>query len=340
MRKPRPKIIDVAKAAGVSPATVSNALSANRPVDAATRDRVKAAAERLGYTPDLRAQRLRTGQANTIAILSSMPFAVAAGPSRLGFLMEVAAVAAATALENGLALVLVPPAEFTRVPIENLDINGAIVLEPLENDPEIARLRERGLPVVTIGRQPADKHELPFVDLQSAYTARLMLEHLHAQSARRVALVIGQQRRNSYQETEREYQAFARTHRMPARILRIDETGGEAAGREACRRLLSEHPQIDALCIPVDAFASGAVLAAADLGLRIPDDLALVTRYDGHRARESTPKLTAVDLHLPAIAAAAVNLLLGHLQGNAGGRSVSGPLPELIPRESSVRRRD
>ncbi|WP_205837838.1 LacI family DNA-binding transcriptional regulator, partial [Lactobacillus crispatus] len=42
MQNPRPKIIDVAKAAGVSPATVSNALSANRHVDAATRERVKA----------------------------------------------------------------------------------------------------------------------------------------------------------------------------------------------------------------------------------------------------------------------------------------------------------
>jgi len=69
MVKSRPKIVDVARAAGVSPATVSNALTENRHVDPLTRERVKAAAKRLGYTPDLRAQRLRTGRANTIAIL-------------------------------------------------------------------------------------------------------------------------------------------------------------------------------------------------------------------------------------------------------------------------------
>ena len=336
MSKVRPKIVDVARAAGVSPATVSNALTENRHVDAETRERVKAAARRLGYTPDLRAQRLRTGQANTIAILSSMPFAVAAGPSRLGFLMEVAAVAASVALENGLALVLVPPSEFTRVPIESLDINGAIVIEPLQDEPEVARLRARGLTVVAIGRQLADTHDLPYVDLQSALTARLMLQHLRAQSARRIALVIGAQRRNSYEETEREYRALAKTHRMPVRLLRIDETGGEAAGREACRQLLTKHPEVDALCVPVDAFASGAVQASRDLGRRIPDDLKLVTRYDGHRARESTPKLTAVNLHLADIAAAAVDLLLAHLKGDANRRSLSGPPPELIPRESSA----
>ena len=147
MLKRRIRIVDVAKAARVSPATVSNVLNESRHVDTKTRERVEAAVARLGYTPDIRAQRLRTGQVATIAILSSMPFAVAAGPSRLGFLMEVAAVAAATAMEKGVALVLVPPAEFKRAPIERLDVNGVLVIEPLENDPEvgaIARARIAG----------------------------------------------------------------------------------------------------------------------------------------------------------------------------------------------------
>ena len=58
----RPRIIDVARAAKVSPATVSNVLNESRHVDPQTRARVAAAVARLGYTPDLRAQRLRTGQ--------------------------------------------------------------------------------------------------------------------------------------------------------------------------------------------------------------------------------------------------------------------------------------
>lgn len=337
MVKSRPKIVDVAKAAGVSPATVSNALTENRHVDPLTRERVKAAAKRLGYTPDLRAQRLRTGRANTIAILSSMPFAVSAGPSRLGFLMEIAAIAAGTALENGLALVLVPPSEARRLPIEHLDINGAIVVEPLENDAEVSQLRQRGIPVVTIGRQFNDKDDIPYVDLRSAETTRLMLTHLAERSARHIALVIGKQKRNSYQEAEREYEAFAAARGMAPRIVRVDESLGEAGGGAACARLLTKHPQIDALCVPVDAFASGAIRTAADLGLRIPRDLMLVTRHDGHRARESTPKLTAINLHLDRIAAAAVELLLERLGGNSSRRFIQAPPPELIIRESSDR---
>jgi DNA-binding LacI/PurR family transcriptional regulator len=332
----RPRIIDVAKAAKVSPATVSNVLNESRHVEPQTRARVAAAVARLGYTPDLRAQRLRTGQTTTIAILSSMPFAIAAGPSRLGFLMEVAAVAAAVAMEKGLALVLIPPSEFKRTPIERLDVNGVLVLEPLENDPEVSRLRARGIPVVTIGRQPDEAGDLPYVDLHSAYTARLLLDHLWARGGRDIALVLGQQKRNSYRETEKEYGAFARRRKMPSRILRLDETKGEASARAACRDLLRNDGKIDALCVPVDAFATGAVQAAADLGRNIPRDLKIATRYDGLRARESRPQLTAVNLHLPEIAAIAVNLLLHHINGKLGGHQQYGPLPELIQRESSA----
>jgi DNA-binding LacI/PurR family transcriptional regulator len=337
MLKPRVKIVDVARAAKVSPATVSNVLNESARVDAATRARVTAAVKRLGYSPDLRARRLRTGEVTTIAIVSSMPFAVASGPSRLGFLMEVAAAAAAVALEKGVALVLVPPAEFTRAPLENLDVNGVLVVEPLEDDPEVQRLRARGLSVVTIGRQPKDGFDLPSVDLHSAFTAKLLLGHLWEQGARRIALVQGAQRRNSYRETEREYSAFVRRHKMPNRLLRLDETEGESGARLACRRLLEENPDIDALCVLVDAFASGAVAAAGDLGRGIPGDLKIVTRYDGLRARESRPQITAVNLHLAEVAAVAVSLLLDELSGKAGLRHRAGPLPDLVPRESSGR---
>lgn len=333
----RATIIDVAEAAGVSPATVSNALNGRRHVDAKTRDAVKKAARHLGYTPNLRAQRLRTGQADTIALLSSMPFAVAAGPSRLGFLMEVAAVAAASAIENGLALVLVPPLEKARPVLDRLGIDGALVLEPTAEDAGVAHLRDRGVPVVTIGRQARTDDAPPYVDLRSAATAQLLLDHLKDQGSRRVVLLIGAQARNSYQETEYAYWAFAQAHGMAPLVRRLDERGGEESGDLETQHLLTEHPDIDAICAPVDAFAVGAVRAAQKLGRRVPEDVAVVTRYDGLRARNCTPPLTAVDLHLEEIASLAVGLMLEQIEGRPP-RSCLGPLPRLLARESSLRR--
>ncbi|HEX9461248.1 MAG TPA: LacI family DNA-binding transcriptional regulator [Alphaproteobacteria bacterium] len=331
----RPTIVDVARVAKVSVATVSNALNGHRRVDVRTRERVKAAALKLGYTPNLRARRLRTGRADTIAIFSSMPFAVAAGPSRLGFLMEIAAAAAASALESGIALVLVPPLEKGRAPFKDLQIDGALVIEPTADDPDVAILRGRGIPVVSIGRQ-ARATDLPFVDIQSSLTCRLLLDHLYGQSARRIALLIGAQARNSYLEAQRTYLQFVAEKKMPPLISRIDETGGESMAHEQTRHLLREHRKIDAICAPVDVFAVGACKAATELGLKIPETLKLATRYDGVRARECRPSLTAVNLHLDELAVLGVRLLLEQINGVGGGRSVMGPRPALVIRESSV----
>ena len=93
-----PTIADVARAASVSRTTISHALNGLGKVDLRTRERVKRLAAELGYRPDLRAQRLCRGQARAIALASSIPFAVAGGPSRLDFSMEVAAAVAERAL--------------------------------------------------------------------------------------------------------------------------------------------------------------------------------------------------------------------------------------------------
>jgi DNA-binding LacI/PurR family transcriptional regulator len=263
-----------------------------------------------------------------------MPFAVAAGPSRLGFLMEIAAAAASAALENGMALILVPPMERGRAPFADLQMDGAIVVEPAADDPDVAALRQRGIPVVSIGRQVGAR-DLAFVDLQSDFTARQLLDHLHDEGARRIALIVGAQRRNSYLEAERAYRRFAASSGMKPTVIKIDEGEGEALARDMVLALLTRDSGIDGLCVPVDVFAVGAAKAAQMLGRRIPEDLKIATRYDGIRARECSPPLTAVTLHLDQLAALAVGLLLDQIDGRGARGLIAGPRPELIIRTSS-----
>jgi len=332
-------IKDVAREAGVSPTTVSHALNARGQVDAETRLRVEKAALKLGYRPNRHAQRLRTGEAHMIVLLSSMPFAVAGGPSRLGFMMEIAAVAAAAALDRHLALVLAPPMESGKMPLESLEVDGALVIEPSAGDANLNHLRRRGLPVVAIGR-PYGQHEIvPHVDINSRATTELLLEHLHAQGARRIAMVLGSAQRNSYVQARAAYEAFTTAHAAPLLLATADEVQGESGGQAAAADLLAAHPDIDAFCVPVDAFAVGAVKAIRAAGRRIPDDVMVVTRYDGVRARTCEPPLTAVDLHLDQVAHQAIDLLFDHLRGDTTQRAVSGPMAQLVPRQSSARRK-
>ena len=331
-------ISDVARAAGVSATTVSHALNGRGQVDAGTRLRVEQAALALRYRPNPHAQRLRTREAHMIVLLSSMPFAVAAGPSRLGFLMEIAAVAAVAALTHGLALVLAPPMETGALPLDALDVDGAVIVEPAFQDPAIEHMIRRGLKVVSIGRQPQVSHPVPYVDIRSAETAWLLLDHLRAQGAQQIALLIGAERRNSYIETEKAFRSFAAQVGQTPIIARIEETAGEKGGHEAALRLLQQHPTIDGLCVPVDAFAVGALKALMDAGRRVPQDVLVATRYDGMRARTSDPPLTAINLHLDNVAHEAVGLLLDQLRGAEACHVVEAPPPDLIIRASSTRR--
>lgn len=328
----KPTIADLARAAGVSVTTVSHAFSGRRHVEPETRKRIEALAREIGYRPNHRAQRLRTGRAGSIALVSSMPFAVAAGPSRLGFLMEIAAAAAVTAFSRGISLCLVPPLG-PRDSLDALEVDGAIVVEPERDDPVLDFFSDRGVDVVSIGRAPG-RDDLPFVDLQSGATAQLLLDHLFSEGGR-VGLITGQQRRNSYIEMEAAYAAHTARTGSPPLAIRIDEQGGEQAAAAAAESLLRADPALSALCVPVDAFATGVLDAARATGRKVPQDLRLATRYDGMRAKLATPALTAVDLHLDQVAAAAVDLLIARLEQAEPAPHVISP-PALVLRTSSA----
>lgn len=335
-QRKRPTIVDVAQAAGVSAATVSNAINNRRYVEARTKLRIDAAAARLGYTPNVHARRLRSTGIGTIGLFSSMPFAISGQASRLGFLMEIAATAAVSALEGGFALLLVPSMANGLPRFEELAIDGAIVVEPSADDPYVAQLRKRGIPLVTIGRQLAAPPGIASIDIRSAETARLLLDHLRAMSARRIALMIGASQRTSYVETEEVYAEVCAAHGMEPIVARIDEGGGEEAAYEATIAIMQRHPELDGILASVDTFASGALRALDHLGVAVPGGVRLATRYDGHRARESTPPLTAVDLHLDEIAARAVQLLLERLRsGRTTAQTVLARPPTLIARPST-----
>ena len=333
-RARRATVKDVARLAGVSPGTVSNALSGARAVDSETRRRVEAAVAELGYVPNLAARQFRTGLSNTIAVMTSMPSAVSAGSSKLGFLMEIAASAAISALEHNATLVLVPPVSDPEAALRNVVMDGAILIEPAQDDPFLDLLTRRGVPVVVVGQPP--REGLPWIDMHYRKTAALLIGHLLGQGARCMPLIIGASARASYAEAEAAYLERMATEGLPPHVLRIPETAGEEGARQAMHDLIRQLPQLDAVFVPVDAFATGVMRALREAGRSVPQDVRVATRYDGLRAREERPALTATNLHLDAVAGLAIARLMDLVAGHAAPLRVEGPMPVLVPRGSSV----
>jgi DNA-binding LacI/PurR family transcriptional regulator len=332
--KKRATVVDVARLAGVSPGTVSNAINGKRRVDQDTRARIDAAIQELGYRPNMAARGMRTGRANTIALFSSMATAVSAGPSKLGFMMEIAASAALTALTRNVALVLVPPIADPETALRSVPLDGALLVEPARDDPFLPLLAARGIPTVAIGA--AYDPVSAYVDLNYEATADLLIGHLLGQGARNFPLLIGTSARRYYQVIETRYWQMAEQIGMTPVVLRVNETGGEAAAETALADYLAKGQDIDGLLVPVDALATGAMAALHRARRLVPGDVRVVTRYDGVRAQAATPPLTAIDLHLDDVARRATETLLDLIEGRPVPPIIPSPAPELRARASSL----
>lgn len=326
-------MMTVATRAGVSVATVSNTINNTRHVDADTRARVESAIRELDYLPSARGRLLRTGRTNSVAIFSSMPPEIAAGASKLGFSMEIAASAAVSAMEFNIALVLAAPTADPSSILRTIDIDGAIVVEPPADDPYLAILQKHDIPLICIGEPP--NTNLPFVELHYTASAHLLVDHMAAMGATCFPLIVGDSERRSYAAMVQTYQEFASQRGFEPIIRRVAESTGEDGAAKAVGALLDSHPSIDGLLVPVDAFASGALSAVERRGRKVPDDILLATRYDGIRARQS--QLTAVNLHLEQVAGMAVQRLAATITGAELNTPPTPPKPTLVQRRSSCR---
>ena len=146
-------IKEVAAAAGVSITTVSHALNGKGRLPDETRVRVREVAEALGYRPSATARSLAGGRtgilALTVARVEAMPFSL----TDFDYFAQLMNGAGTAALEQGYALVLAPSAGEPDL-LDRVPLDGAIVVDPVRGDPTLAHLRERGVPVVTTGREP------------------------------------------------------------------------------------------------------------------------------------------------------------------------------------------
>jgi DNA-binding LacI/PurR family transcriptional regulator len=115
----------------------------------------------------------------------------------------------------------------------------------------------------------------------------------------------------------------------------VDEDLAEIGGEQACEKLLKKHPDLNGLFVPLGTFAVGARRALAHLNYSVPDQIKLVSRFDGIRARECEPPLTVVDLQLDQVGQKAVDLLLDTIAGKSKA-AVLGPKPRLVIRGSSI----
>lgn len=315
---------DVADRAGVSMKTVSNVVRGYEHVSPAMRARVQAAVDELGYRPHRTGRSLATGRSRMLGL--------AFPDLRRPYFAELAHVFARVAEDRGYRLLLAETggtADGERAVLDEQEagtLDGLVVHPQSLTATELDALR-RDVPVVFLGEDPqppgADQ-----VAIDNVAAATDATRHLLAAGRRRIGFLgheVGPLSRTSALRLEGHARALRDAGLEPDPALLVPRGEGDARGAEqALDAALAAGLRVDALLCRDDLAAVGALRALRRHGLDVPGDVAVVG-WDAIELGASTaPSLTSVAPDTRALAAAALDLLLERLDGEARpGRHVT-----------------
>jgi LacI family repressor for deo operon, udp, cdd, tsx, nupC, and nupG len=313
----RPKIKDIASQAGVSPATVSRALSASGLVAEPTLSRIREIAREMNYRPNVSARSLRTRRSNAVL----MVVRDVGNP----FYLEILKGVEARAREAGYSVLMGNTENNPEREAEYFDMlrdghaDGMILMTgklPERDDMEPAMLA--ALPVV-VALEIIENSGLPHVMIDNVAAAREAVRHLISLGHRRIAHICGPlpeilsvHRRQGYREAMAEAGLPVPEGYEPIGDYTLD------SGQVLCRKLFSHEPKPTALFIANDEMAFGAVNELRRLGLRVPEDVSVVGFDDIFLSHAFHPPLTTVSQPRAEIGQRAMELLLGILNGESG----------------------
>lgn len=353
-------LLDVARAAGVSKSTVSDALQGSGRVAEATRDRVRAVAEDLGYRPNSAARRLR--RSSTGAIGLHLPQTA----TRLDYYMNLAFGAVARAQEEGFDVVLLAPEGAAGGPVASR-VDGLLVIDPEVDDTAVPGLLDAGVPVVT-GERYLGPTAAPTgaVICDNAASLTALLDHVTERGARRPA-VLAPAGTSAWATALRATAAsWGQEHGVDVALRTVPFAATPTEAEETTLALLRTDPAVDAVICAPDGAAPGVLRAAATLDRKVGSaaldrtvgsaasgrtgeepgapgtgahprtPLLVASCVDGTATRSAEPPVTAVDLRPAAYGRACAELLCDILAGRTAPDTVRRHAWALETRASSA----
>jgi DNA-binding LacI/PurR family transcriptional regulator len=327
----------VAARAGVSIKTVSNVVNGSDRVATQTRQRVQAAIDELSFVPNATARSLRSGRSGIVAL--ALPELDAP------YFSELAQHVVEAAGERGWTVLV--DATGGQAQQERLAASGirpqlvdGLIFSPLALRAGDLPDPGSGPPTVLLGERVTDA-AVDLVTVDNHAVAAAAVEHLAGLGRRRIAAMGVQSTQTGVTarlRLEGYRQGLARAGLPWDAGLAVEAARWHRAeGAAAARALLAAVRDVDAVICFNDLLALGVLRALADLGVRVPDDVAVVGVDDVEDGRYSSPSLTTVALDKAQIARTAVELLAARLDGARDGPPrVVVAVHRLVVRESTA----
>lgn len=322
----------IAKLAGVSRSTVSRVINDHPNVRPEVRERVWQVIRQVGYQPHAAARSLVTNRTQIIGLI--IPQAVTTIFTDPFFPLLIRGIAAEcnTRHYHLMLSLFSDPTEqeslYQRV-LRGGYLDGVIVASTMLDDPLIPRLLQDQVSFVSVGRHPDER--VHYVDVDNVNGAQMATEHLLRLGHRRIATVTGPLGMMAGRDRLEGYRQALEARGVPVdKALMVEGDFTEEGGRAAMRRLLDHNPT--AVFVASDTMAVGAMKAVKEAGLRLPDDIAMVSFDDLPVASIVEPPLTTVRQPIERLGSTAVDILINLIEH--GGESTQ---KVILPTELVVR---
>ncbi len=330
----RVTMADVAREAGVSLMTVSRVVNEKGEVSPATRQCVLEVIEQLGYRPSAIARGLATQRTGSLGLV--MPDV--ANP----FFSDVAHGAEHVAYAEGYNIFLCntdedPQRELSVLQsLEEKQVDGVVLCSSRLDDSELEAALAHHPAAVLVNRRLEGGGVVGSVLIDDEAGGRLATQHLLQAGHRAVGFLAGPLASRSSRQRAKGYRAALAAADLPHHPDWTRHCSPVVeSGRETARHLLTTYPELTAFFCYNDLVAVGALQACADLGRRVPDDLAVVGFDDILLAALVIPPLTTCRVHRYELGAQAMRLLLDQINGCHDECTEIVLQPELIVRASA-----
>ncbi|MGW4410058.1 LacI family DNA-binding transcriptional regulator [Nonomuraea sp. NPDC004702] len=315
----RVRLVDVARAAGVSKTTVSDALNGAGRLPDATREHVRQVARRLGYRPNATARRLRAGRSRLLGLAAREFVEHPWFYTELAYFARLTAATTRAGMTHGYGVVLLPttgPDDYWT----DLPLDGVFVVDPVEGDPLVGDFLAAGVAVVSDRRAVAGT-PWPWVDFDYGAALRGVLDHLEEGGARRIAAVGAPTTACYHRDSVRAYLDWSAERGRDPLLAQLDGPGFEPT-LAAVEGLLSDPEPPDALVVLVEVSPSLLLDRIRKLGRSVPGDLLLVCATEDPTAPFTDPPVSTLSFLPVETADIAVGMLVDLIEGRgvAGGR--------------------
>lgn len=326
---------DVAKLANVDVSTVSRALNNTSYVHPDTKEKVYAAAKELGYRPNAMARALRQGRGHVIGVVVPR--------LHLTIFSEILQGIEEEAQKRGYMTIVCVTEDKPTIEKDRLNrlrdsgVDGIVIAATGRNGRILRDIQASGVPVVQLVR----RQELDFSSVVADYEAsgREAVQYLYKKGCRAIGLIAGAQELAPYRGR---YEGY----RKAVEQLGLEEITGSSDrivnsfgyGVESAVQILDENPEIDAIIAAVDVQGLGAIRAAAERGLKIPEQIKIMS-LTGHRVgRMLETAMTSMEMPAFQMGEAAANLVIDEIEADARHKPAHRHInfaPILVEREST-----